>query len=133
MAKDKFEELATQYFGGAGTKEQAVRVCAYTVTTLRKIVTAMRRDLNKLSPSEYLRIHAVVALENNIVTLKKGKPMNERLDLFLGYLARSAHPHHRRALRSQPSGVCERGLTLSASLARRCLLLVSGDDPVSPT
>ena len=90
MAKDKFEELATQYFGGAGTKEQAVRVCAYTVTTLRKIVTAMRRDLNKLSPSEYLRIHAVVALENNIVTLKKGKPMNERLDLFLGYLARSA-------------------------------------------
>ena len=89
MAKDKLEELATQYFGGAG-KEQAVRVCAYTVTTLRKIVTAMRRDLNKLSPSEFLRIHAVVALENNIVTLKKGKPMNERLDLFLGYLARSA-------------------------------------------
>ena len=46
MAKDKLEELATQFFGGAGTKEQAVRVCAYTVTTLRKIVTAMRRDLN---------------------------------------------------------------------------------------
>ena len=50
--------LADKYFGGAGTPEQAVRVCAYTLGSLRKIVTAYRRDMSKLSVNEFLRLHA---------------------------------------------------------------------------
>ena len=37
--------LASKYFGGVGTPERAVRLCAYNATTLRKIVTKFRRDL----------------------------------------------------------------------------------------
>ena len=55
--------LADKYFGGAGTPQQAVKVCAYTLGSLRKLVTAYRRDLSKLSVNEYLRLHAKRAIE----------------------------------------------------------------------
>ena len=40
---------------------------------------------------EHMRIYAVVALENIIVTLEKEQLLNERLDWFLGYLANILH------------------------------------------
>ena len=42
-----------------------MKVCAYTLGSLRKIVTAYRRDLSKLSVNEYLRLHAKRAIEND--------------------------------------------------------------------
>jgi hypothetical protein len=41
-----------------GTSEQAVRVCAYTLSTLRKIITAKRRQVAGLSVNDYLGMHA---------------------------------------------------------------------------
>ena len=54
----QLQGLAKKYFGGAGTPEQAVRVCAYTLSTLRKIITQKRRHVAGLSPNDYLSMHA---------------------------------------------------------------------------
>ena len=75
--------LANKYFGGSGTPAQAVRVCAYNVTTLRKIVVQFRRGLSSMSPSEFLRIHAKVGLNSGIVRINSKRPMNERLSVFM--------------------------------------------------
>ena len=56
--KSQLAGLANKYFGGAGTPEQAVKVCAYTVSELRKIITHMRRKLSGLSVEDWLDIHA---------------------------------------------------------------------------
>jgi hypothetical protein len=82
--------LADKYFGGAGTPAQAIRVCAYNVTTLRKIVTKFRRELSAMSPTEFLRIHAKIGLKTNTIRLKSKRPMNERLALFLEYTSKAA-------------------------------------------
>ena len=74
--------LANKYFGGAGTPAQAIRVCAYNVTTLRKIVVQFRRELSSMSPSEFLRIHAKVGLNSGVVRTSSKRPMNERLSIF---------------------------------------------------
>eukprot|EP01043_Picozoa_sp_COSAG02_P033162 COSAG02_NODE_2252_length_9361_cov_26.363097_3_plen_124_part_00 len=44
---NQLTNLAGKYFGGAGTPEQGVKACMFNVTTLRKIVTKFRRDLNR--------------------------------------------------------------------------------------
>ena len=54
--------LAGKYFGGAGTPEQAVKVCAYTLASLRKIVTAYRHHLAKTPVNDFLMAHAERAL-----------------------------------------------------------------------
>eukprot|EP01043_Picozoa_sp_COSAG02_P062336 COSAG02_NODE_8575_length_2517_cov_1.961125_3_plen_399_part_00 len=76
--------LAGKYFGGAGTPEQAVKACLYNVTTLRKIVTKFRRDLNSMSVDEFLRIHSLIGIQTNTIRAPKNRPFAERLD---GYLA----------------------------------------------
>ncbi len=43
--KSQLHSLASKYFSGAGTPAKAAKVCEHNVTTLRKIVTAFRRDL----------------------------------------------------------------------------------------
>eukprot|EP01047_Picozoa_sp_COSAG01_P025888 COSAG01_NODE_1650_length_9626_cov_46.037367_10_plen_434_part_00 len=55
---NQLSKLASKYFGGAGTSEQAVKVCAYTLSTLRKIITAKRRQVAGLSVNDYLGMHA---------------------------------------------------------------------------
>jgi hypothetical protein len=86
----QLSNLADKYFGGAGTPAQAVKVCAYNVTTLRKIVTKFRRELSAMSPTEFLRIHAKIGLKTNTIRLKSKRPMNERLALFLEYTGKTA-------------------------------------------
>ena len=80
--------LAGKYFGGAGTPEQAVKACAYNVSTLRRIVTKFRRDLNSMSVDEFLRIHATIGLATGTIGLKKNKPFNERIGTYMEYLAK---------------------------------------------
>ena len=86
----QLSNLADKYFEGAGTPAQAVRVCAYNVTTLRKIVTKFRRELSAMSPTEFLRVHAKIGLKTNTIRLKSKRPMNERLALFLEYTGKTA-------------------------------------------
>ena len=86
----QLSNLANKYFGGAGTPAQAVRVCAYNVTTLRKIVTKYRRELSAISPTEFLRVHAKIGLATNTIRLKSKRRMNERLALFLEYTSKTA-------------------------------------------
>eukprot|EP01046_Picozoa_sp_COSAG06_P008654 COSAG06_NODE_440_length_15762_cov_75.979825_3_plen_341_part_00 len=86
----QLSNLADKYFSGAGTPAQAVRVCAYNVTTLRKIVTKYRRELSAMSPTEFLRIHAKIGLKTNTIRLKSKRSMNERLALFLEYTSKTA-------------------------------------------
>lgn len=84
----QLKNLAGKYFGGAGTPEQAVKACAYNVTVLRRIVTKFRRDLNRMSVDEFLRIHATIGLATNTIGLKKNKPFNERIGTYMEYLAK---------------------------------------------
>jgi len=70
------------------TIEQAVKACMYNVSTLRKIVTKFRRDLNNMSVDEFLRIHATIGLATNTIGLKKNKPFNERIGTYKEYLAK---------------------------------------------
>ena len=86
----QLSNLADKYFGGAGTPAQAVRVCAYNVTTLRKIVTKYRRELSAMSPTEFLRIHAKIGMKTNTIRLKSKRPLSERLALFLEYTSKTA-------------------------------------------
>jgi len=75
--------LAGKYFGGAGTPEQAVKACAYTLASLRKIVTAYRRDLSKMSVNDFLAAHAERALASRIVKLSKKKDGAQQLNEFI--------------------------------------------------
>ena len=76
--------LANKYFGGAGTPAQAIRVCAYNVTTLRKIVVQFRRELFSMKPAEFLRLHAEIGLKANVFKISsKDRTMDERLGIFL--------------------------------------------------
>ena len=59
QAKKKALDYVKSLFSGAGTAEQAVKLCAYSVGTLRKAVTRYRRDL-AASPNRYLLAHAKV-------------------------------------------------------------------------
>ena len=86
----QLSKLAGKYFGGAGTPAQAVRVCAYNVTTLRKIVVQSRRELSSMSPSEFLRIHAKVGLKSGVIRISSKRPMNERLSIFVEAAAATA-------------------------------------------
>ena len=74
--------LAGKYFGGAGTPEQAVKVCAYTLASLRKIVTAYRRHLAKTPVNDFLMAHAERALASGIVKLSSKRDMGVRLQKF---------------------------------------------------
>eukprot|EP01047_Picozoa_sp_COSAG01_P030409 COSAG01_NODE_2120_length_8375_cov_364.611890_5_plen_409_part_00 len=56
--KSQLMALANKYFRGSGTPEQAVKVCAYTLSELRKVITQMRRKLAGLSVEDWLEIHA---------------------------------------------------------------------------
>ena len=82
--------LAGKYFGGAGTPAQAIRVCAYNVTTLRKIVTKFRRELSAMSPTEFLRIHAKIGLKTKTIKLSSKRSMSENLALFVEGISRTA-------------------------------------------
>eukprot|EP01046_Picozoa_sp_COSAG06_P028646 COSAG06_NODE_2596_length_6606_cov_2.954818_5_plen_389_part_00 len=75
--------LAGKYFRGAGTPEQAVKVCAYTLASLRKIVTAYRRHLAKTPVNDFLMAHAERALASGIVKLGSKHNMAERLHRFV--------------------------------------------------
>ena len=75
--------LAGKYFSGAGTPEQAVKVCAYTVGSLRKIVTAYRRSLSKMSVNDFLTAHAERALASRIVKLSKKKDGATQMNEFI--------------------------------------------------
>eukprot|EP01044_Picomonas_judraskeda_P004102 COSAG03_NODE_354_length_8654_cov_21.040678_5_plen_388_part_00 len=75
-------KLAQRHFGGSGTPEQAVKVCAYTLASLRKIVTAFRRAQSKMPVNDFLMAHAERALAQNIIGLKKNKDMGTRLRMF---------------------------------------------------
>ena len=81
----KLAGLAGKYFSGAGTPEQAVKVCAYTVGSLRKILTAYRRDLSKMSVNDFLSVHAERAIASRIVKFSRSKDgatqLNEFMDL----------------------------------------------------
>ena len=74
--------LAVKYFGGAGTPEQAVKVCAYTLASLRKIVTAYRHHLAKTPVNDFLMAHAERALASGIVKLSSKRDMGVRLQKF---------------------------------------------------
>ena len=74
--------LAGKYFGGAGTPEQAVKVCAYTLASLRKIVTVYRRHLAKTPVNDFLMAHAERALASGIVKLSSKRDMGVRLQKF---------------------------------------------------
>ena len=75
--------LAGKYFSGAGTPEQAVKVCAYTVGSLRKIVTAYRRKLSKMSVNDFLSLHAERALASRIVKFSRKKDGATQLNEFM--------------------------------------------------
>ena len=51
-------ELAQRHFGGSGTAEQGVKACAYSLASLRKIVTAFRRDQAKMPVNDFLMAQA---------------------------------------------------------------------------
>ena len=59
--KSQLAGLANKHFGGAGMPEQAVKVCAYTVSELRKIITHKRRKLSGLSVEDWLDMRTVLA------------------------------------------------------------------------
>ena len=86
----QLSNLAGKYFGGAGNPAQAVRVCAYNVTTLRKIVTKFRRELSTMSPSEFLRIHAKIGLKTKTIKLSSKRTTSENLALFVDALGTTA-------------------------------------------
>eukprot|EP01043_Picozoa_sp_COSAG02_P025226 COSAG02_NODE_1410_length_12758_cov_67.963504_3_plen_534_part_00 len=75
-------KLAQRHFGGSGTPEQAVKVCAYTLASLRKIVTAFRRAQSKMPVNDFLMGHAERALAQNVIGLKKNQDLGTRLRLF---------------------------------------------------
>ena len=76
--------LASKYFGGAGTPAQAIRVCAYNVTVLRKIVAQFRRQLFSANPAEFLRMHAEIGLKSGVFKISaKDRTTRERLEIFL--------------------------------------------------
>ena len=75
--------LAGKYFGGAGTPEQAVKACAYTLASLRKIVTAYRRDLSKMSVNDFLAAHVERALASRIVKFSKKKDSAQQMNEFV--------------------------------------------------
>ena len=75
-------ELAQRHFGGSGTAEQGVKSCAYSLASLRKIVTAFRRDQAKMPVNDFLMAHAERALSQNIVKLGKKHNLAERLHRF---------------------------------------------------
>ena len=79
----KLVSLAGKYFSGAGTPEQAVKVCAYTVGSLRKIVTAYRRNLSKMSVNDFLTAHAERAVANRIVKFSKSKDGATQMNEFI--------------------------------------------------
>ena len=56
--KKQLASLISKRFGGAGTPEQAVKVCAYNVSELRKTITRFRAKLRGLSHEDFLDIHA---------------------------------------------------------------------------
>ena len=94
--KSQLAGLAKKHFGGAGTPEQAVKVCAYTVSELRKVITQMRRKLAGLSVEDWLDIHAHRAvrpdydiIDNEVSLTRHGK--NSDVD------------DYRRKLRAKPS------------------------------
>ena len=63
--------------------EQAVKVCAYTVGSLRKIVTAYRRSLSKMSVNDFLSAHAERALASRIIKLSKKKDGATQMNEFI--------------------------------------------------
>jgi hypothetical protein len=90
MAKDKLQELSEKYFSGAGTAAQAVRVCAYNVTTLRKIVTKFRRELSSLPPWMFLHMHAEIGLRTKAIKLSSKRSMGVNLAMFKAASKRTA-------------------------------------------
>jgi len=74
-------KLAQRHFGGAGTAEQGVKVCAYSLASLRKIITAFRRDQAKIPVNDFLMAHAELALSQRIVKLRASN-LAERLHRF---------------------------------------------------
>eukprot|EP01045_Picozoa_sp_COSAG04_P001844 COSAG04_NODE_63_length_30038_cov_9.461071_17_plen_376_part_00 len=83
--KSQLKKLSDKYFGGAGTPQQAVRVCAYTLSSLRKVVTRYRRDLAKTPVNDFLMMHAKRVLASNTVKIP-GKDMGEKLERFTHYV-----------------------------------------------
>lgn len=76
-------KLAQRHFSGAGTPEQGVKTCAYTVGSLRKIVTAYRRSLSKMSVNDFLSAHAERALASRIAKLSKKKDGATQMNEFI--------------------------------------------------
>ena len=79
----QLSKLAQRHFGGKGTPEQGVKVCAYTVGSLRKIVTAYRRNLSKMGVNDFLSAHAERALASRIVKLSKKKDGATQMNEFI--------------------------------------------------
>ena len=93
--KSQLKGLASKYFSGAGTPEQAVKVCAYSLAELRKVITQMRRKLSGLSVEDWLDIHAHRAV----------KPSSENVDgeVTLNRRGKSGVEAYRQKLRTKPS------------------------------